>query len=150
MDQVARLANFDSNIRLTVLGDPLFRKVIKALLFCWNIALSILLGYLVWKGGYQAVSSQGIEYKDFVAILLTAVIVMVAVAALFVGAAAVWTYKEGMELIRTTADKAAREVASSVATRVAREARPAETDPAEAEAIVDAVFSDQGNSDGER
>lgn len=127
----------------------MFRKVLHALLIFWNVALAIVLGYLVWRGGYQTSVPQGIEYKDFVSILLTAVIVMVALAALFVGAAAVWTYKEGMELIRTTADKAAREVATSVATRVAREARPAETDPAEAEAIAKAVAADQGGPDGQ-
>jgi hypothetical protein len=111
----------------------------QVLLTLFNIAFAIMALYFIFKGGVSTSESPGLEWKDFVTILLTALAVMIALSAIFVAGAAVWTYKEAMEIVRVTADKAAREVAGPIAARTARETLPSETDAAQAAAIAAAV-----------
>jgi hypothetical protein len=121
----------------------------------FSVSFFLLNLFILWRSGIATPHSEHLDYKDFVAILLTGVTVMIAIAALFVAAAAIWTYKEGMEVIRAAADKAAREVAEGiatrvarevsegVATRVARETRPSDTDAEQAAEIVGAMAAEE-------
>ncbi|MGE0753136.1 MAG: hypothetical protein AB7K64_21405 [Variibacter sp.] len=126
-------------------------KATIAVCFAWNIALSCVLGYFLCHGAISMAQTQTLEYKDFVAILLTALGVMIAVGAFFIAILAVWTYKNAMELIesaardeaKTVATKTAEGVAGSVAARTTMDAPISETDAQEAEAIVAAVTSEK-------
>jgi hypothetical protein len=117
----------------------MYGRAFQVLLTIFNLGFAVMALYFIFKGGVKTPHSEHLEYKDFVTILLTALAVMIAIAALFIAAAAVWTYKEAMEIIRGIADTAARDVAASVAARVARETRAVETDPAHVAAIVGAL-----------
>ncbi len=94
---------------------------------------------------------QDIEYKDFVAILLTAVIVMLAVLTAVLALFAVWGFSVIRDEARVAAEreaaKVARDVAGSVAARTALEATPTETTANEAGEIAQAM-NDGGNPNG--
>jgi hypothetical protein len=109
-----------------------------------NIAFAIMALYFIFRGGVVTPASQPLEYKDFVSILLTALGVMIAVAALFVAFFAIWGYKSAKELISEIAEKAARDTAQSVALRTAFDSK---TSAPEAKEIVDAVT---GEAEGAR
>lgn len=107
----------------------------QVLLTVFNLAFAVLAMYFIMKGGVVTPESAGLDWKDFVTILLTALTVMVAIGALFIAVLAVWTYKD----LRETVMRIAKETAESVATRTVREGRPAETDAADATAMVKAM-----------
>lgn len=75
--------------------------------------------------------AQGLEYKDFITIVLTALAVMVAVATLLLAALAVYGYGA----LREEAVK----TASVVAARTVRERMPVQTTADEAEKIANAI-----------
>jgi hypothetical protein len=87
----------------------MLRKAAFAVLTLANVSLALLMTYYLFRGGVITPASAPLEYKDFVAILLTALGVMIALGALLIAVLAVWTYKNAMELITAAADKAARE-----------------------------------------
>ena len=128
------------------------RRATIAFLICFNIALGILVIYLLARG-YQPPPKDGqtIEYKDFISILLTGLAVMIAVATIILAAAAVWGFeairkdaKASAEIVaRETATNVARDVATTVAARTARETRPSDTSPVEAGALVDALAAEE-------
>lgn len=82
---------------------------------------AILAFFLYWlaHNGWRSPDSTGIEYKDLVAILLTALGVMIAVLTLFLAVAAIWGYAQLKEEAKRKAKEKARQKATEVATRVA-------------------------------
>jgi hypothetical protein len=127
------------------------KHAINIFCFLFNVALSALLLYLLWSSRLPlAKDGQGIEYKDFISILLTALAVMIAAATILLATAAIWGFTALREEARSSAEKeasrVARDIAESVATRTARETKPTDTSPAEAEKIADAMK--EGGSDG--
>src|SRR5207244_960528 len=105
-----------------------------------NLSVLAVALYFLSKGGVVTEASQPIDFKDFVVILLTALAVMIAIGALAIAALAAWTYREAMVLIekaaRETAKEIARDTAEVIATRIARETTPPETEPAPADEIA--------------
>lgn len=68
------------------------------------------------------VPEPGLEYKDLVAILLTALGVMIAILALVLAAAAIWGYGQIKEEAARKAEAVAREISPKVAREAAEEA----------------------------
>jgi hypothetical protein len=52
-------------------------------------------------------AAQGLEYKDFIAILLTAIGVMIAIAALLIAMLAIWGFEAGKKLLLESTKAAA-------------------------------------------
>ncbi len=77
-----------------------------------NLAVMGTLLFLAWKSGWTFdKGNTGIEYKDFVSILLTALGLMIAILGLFLAALAIY----GFQLIRTEAQRIAKKEAARVA-----------------------------------
>jgi hypothetical protein len=72
-----------------------------------------------------AKDAEGIEYKDFISILLTALAVMIAVATILLAALALWGFgalkDEARGVAKSVAERTAKEIAEPVASRTARE-----------------------------
>ena len=85
------------------------------ILFSVNIlALVVALLYFGWKP--LVPGHENIEYKDLIAIILTALAVLLAAVTLFVAAMAIWGYNS----IRQESVRAAVSAAEAEATRVAK------------------------------
>lgn len=81
-----------------------------------SLSAIVAVGFLVWKGGWQPASgNSGIEYKDFVSIVLSALSLMIAVLGASLAALAVY----GFEVIRKGAYRIAADKAEKVAKGVA-------------------------------
>jgi hypothetical protein len=92
----------------------------------FNVALFAILVWVVGRGHWQLPTGpSAIEYKDFIAILLTGIALMVALLALVAAGAAVWGFenirKEAARVAKKEARRAAKDEANSVATRTVRE-----------------------------
>jgi hypothetical protein len=99
------------------------QKLWKAVQIFLGIANAAVIS--VWicsKGGFfisipqPAVGSTGVDYKDFVPILLTAIGVMIAIFTLFLAIAAIWGYTQ----IKDETAKVAKETAEKVAAEEAK------------------------------
>ena len=90
-----------------------------------NALLLILALYYIGSRGLASPPT-GWEYKDLIAIVLTALAVILAALTIGIGALAIWGYttirEAAIDAAETKADASARDIAESVATRVAREA----------------------------
>ncbi|MBN9018761.1 MAG: hypothetical protein J0H11_15210 [Rhizobiales bacterium] len=75
----------------------------------FNTALGIVVIYLMFNERFTMAPVQAIEYKDFIAILLTALGVMIALGAFIVALLAVWGYREGKQMVIDAAVNAAIE-----------------------------------------
>lgn len=84
-------------------------------------AILIVFGLLYFGFHGLDLHPNGIEYKDLITIILTAIAVLLASVTIFVALMAIWGYTS----IREAAEKSAREVATDVAQTVA--AREAQT-----------------------
>ena len=83
-------------------------------------AILLVFGLLYFGFRGLDLHPNGIEYKDLITIILTAIAVLLASVTIFVALMAIWGYST----IRDAAEKAAREVATDVAQTVAaREAQ---------------------------
>ena len=86
-------------------------RIAQLTLGCLNIAVIIVFGYAVYRGGVPF-AREGqpptIEYKDFVTIILTAVTVMLAAVTIFLAVAAIWGYNTLKEAAQREAAKMAR------------------------------------------
>jgi hypothetical protein len=126
----------------------MWRRTAIAFLIIFNVSLGILVLYFLARG-YQPApkDAQTIEYKDFISILLTGLAVMIAVATVFLAAAAIWGFEAIRREAKASAEIEAREtattVARAVATRTARETLPSDTSVTEAEAIVGALANEE-------
>lgn len=89
------------------------------LLLFLNIALLLVLGAYLGTRGFSQPSA-GWEYKDLVAVLLTAVGVLLAATTLFVGILAIWGYTTIRESAERSANATAEAAAKAVAADVAR------------------------------
>ena len=69
----------------------------------------MLILHFVARGDLSSPTAPIIEYKDFVTILLTALGVMIAVAAIFAAIAAIWGFEFLRRETRESAEKAARQ-----------------------------------------
>src|SRR4051794_14140465 len=94
-------------------------RAFQVLLTIFNIAFFWMAKFFIWKGGVTTPHSEPIEYKDLVAILLTGIAVMIAIAAVFLAVLAIWTYREAMTLIERVARETATPIATNVSTTVA-------------------------------
>src|SRR3954471_5594814 len=116
-----------------------------AFLVTFNVALGLLVLYLL--SPHSPPESSTLEYKDFISILLTGLAVMIAVATVFLAAAAIWGFEAIRREAKASAEIEAREtattVARAVATRTARETLPSDTSVTEAEAIVGALANEE-------
>lgn len=74
----------------------------------------LFFGLMFW-GGSLDTKAGGMGYSDFVAILLTAIAVLITTLAAFLAIAAIWGYQQ----IKEAAEKRAVEVAENVAARTA-------------------------------
>jgi len=87
-----------------------------------NIFLAAVLFYLIIRGGLVP-DPGGIEFKDLITIILTAIAVLLAAVTIFIGVLAVWGYSSIREaatkIAQETADHVARQVAETRATDVA-------------------------------
>ncbi len=101
----------------------LFRALQITVYFC-VIAFVILTLWLVVNGEISA-GEPKVEYKDFVAILLTGLAVMIAVATVLAAMGAIWGYVIIREEINRTVERIAsaraEEIANKKAAEVARE-----------------------------
>ncbi len=89
-----------------------FRAFISvAVLFICSVAVLIL--YLVAHGDLTAAHAPVVEYKDFVTILLTALAVMISVAAFLGALAAVWGFSVLKDESRVAAKLAAEAMAKA-------------------------------------
>lgn len=97
------------------------RWVNRILLFLNVCALIIAFLYFGFHGIYSV--DHGIEYKDLVTIILTAIAVLLAAVTLFVAAMAIWGYnsirEESVKAAVKAADAKAAEIAKNVAESVA-------------------------------
>src|SRR4051812_24815690 len=83
-------------------------RAVNALVMLFCIAtMMMLLAYFGKNGVASSQPSQGLEYKDFIAILLTALGVMIAVAALAIAMLAIWGFEAGRKLLLESAQAAA-------------------------------------------
>lgn len=89
----------------------MFRRSCWVVLVLFNVAFAIMALYFIFKGGVVTPASASLEYKDFVAILLTGLGVMIALGALLIAVLAIWTYKNAIELIVEAAQRAAEKAA---------------------------------------
>ena len=127
----------------------MLRKAFAIVWFLFTAAVAVIALYIIWKGGFRHVETQGIEYKDFISILLTALGVMIALAALLVAMLAVWTYKNAMELITDASRKAARERVDEVVPDLVEDAlRFAREEPADAARKADEIASSYSRQEG--
>jgi hypothetical protein len=88
-------------------------------LFIVNVVLAIGLGWFYLANAspsLSAVPPPGLDWKDYVSILLTIVTIVLAAVALFIAVAAIWGYAA----IRQHAEEIATAAAVETATRVAR------------------------------
>lgn len=98
-----------------------------------NVAVIIMFFVAIWRahevdrfGLNQLISfsmifpTQGLEYKDFIGIVLTAFAVMIAVLTVFLAVAAVWGYSSIKDGAHEMAQKTAMKVANEVATPAAK------------------------------
>ena len=83
-----------------------------------------------------------VEYKDFVAILLTALAVMIGIAAFLVAVIAIWGFAEGKRMLEMVAQKTAETVAERVAI-----SRVNALIPAQVALAIQAEKDDIGDSD---
>lgn len=89
----------------------MLRRAAQILFWLSQVGFAVLALYFIFQGGVQRADSPPIAYGDFIAILLTALAVMMAVAAFFVAILAVWGYKEAHTLVTQTAREAAESAA---------------------------------------
>src|ERR1700688_4495049 len=89
-------------------------RAIQVTFYFFFIGLAILILWLV-VGGKLAAEHPTVEYKDFVAILLTGLAVMIAVATVLAAAAAIWGYAIIREEIIRTVERVATKRAEEIA-----------------------------------
>jgi uncharacterized membrane protein YidH (DUF202 family) len=82
-------------------------------LLVFNISFAVMALYFIFKGGTKTDASSGLEYKDFVSIMLTALSVMIALGAIFVAILAIWSYNNFKALVEQAAEKKAQECVGS-------------------------------------
>jgi hypothetical protein len=80
--------------------------------WCFVVAAALMAAYFIGASGRAPDEHPPFEYKDFVSILLTALGVMIAVAAVAAAIAAVW----GFEFLRREMSRIARDTAIETAT----------------------------------
>jgi hypothetical protein len=102
----------------------------RVIAFCIHVATLVLCGFLIWRSGLSYKEPVGtLEYKDLIAIILSALGVMIAILAALVAIAAVWGFKQiqsdvteaARNMARQIAETEARKVAEQTATRVSTE-----------------------------
>lgn len=76
-------------------------------LLAFNLAFAVLALFFIFRGGVKADPSAGLEYKDFISILLTGLSVMIAIGAIFIAVLAIWSYSHFKTLTEASAEKAA-------------------------------------------
>jgi hypothetical protein len=114
-------------------------RAINVFLFLFNIAITTLLIYFLWSNRWPPIKeADGIEYKDFISILLTALGVMIAAATILIATAAIWGFAVLREEARSSAERTAAKVAREVAESVTASERT-DTSPQEAEEIAKAM-----------
>ena len=92
----------------------MIKKAISWFLVLLNTSICLIVLWTMWKGKILFFNApQAIEYKDFVAILLTSLGVMIAIATILIAALAIW----GFEALKEEARKTARETVSIQSTR---------------------------------
>ena len=90
--------------------ESIWLRGCKLALFAFNIAFAILALYFILKGGFNPAAKEapGLDYKDFVSILLTGLSVMIAIGAIFVAILAIWSYNHFKALTVESAQSAAK------------------------------------------
>jgi uncharacterized membrane protein YidH (DUF202 family) len=83
-------------------------------LLIFNLAFAVLALFFIFRGGVKTDPSAGLEYKDFVSILLTGLSVMIAIGAIFIAVLAIWSYNHFKTLTEASAEKAASEKAEEM------------------------------------
>jgi ABC-type enterochelin transport system permease subunit len=73
----------------------------------------------IWIPGEK--DAEGVEYKDFISILLTALAVMIALATILLAGLALWGFGALKDEARSVAERVAKETAEPVAARAARD-----------------------------
>ncbi len=81
----------------------------------FNLAFAVLAVFFIFRGGVKSNPSNGLEYKDFISILLTGLSVMIAIGAIFIAVLAIWSYSHFKALTEASAEKAASAAASAKA-----------------------------------
>lgn len=92
---------------------------------CLNVAALCVAGFMFYKGGWDfKVGKTGIEYKDFISILLTVLGLMLAILGAFLAMLAVYGFqaiqKEARRLAKGEAARVAKIEAVHVATKEGR------------------------------
>jgi uncharacterized membrane protein YcjF (UPF0283 family) len=84
----------------------------------------VMLGFFLFVASSDSISSAHptIEYKDFVSILLTALAVMIAIAAVIAALAAIWGFAVLREEASKSAAEAARDETRKIIPRLVKEA----------------------------
>jgi hypothetical protein len=118
---------------------------------CFLIALALMALYFIAGHSPATGDHPVVEYKDFVSILLTAIAVMIGVAAVFAAFAAIW----GFDLLRREIVKTATEAAERAAAARVNELVPSQVDKAleferevpgaEADKIAEEFGKEKGN-----
>lgn len=85
-------------------------RVARMMLLIFNLAFAILALYFIYQGGVKTEASQGLEYKDFVSILLTGLSVMIAIGAAFIAVLAIWSYNHFRELSKESAERKTKDL----------------------------------------
>jgi hypothetical protein len=96
------------------------KRIINLAATAVNVLLFLLLLYHVGIDGL-AKPPAGWEYKDLITIILTAFAALLAALAIIIGLFAIWGYTSIRDTVTSAADVSAREIAETVAARVARE-----------------------------
>ena len=126
-------------------------RALAALGVCFLIASALMALYFMAGNSPATGDHPVVEYKDFVSILLTAIAVMIGVAAVFAAFAAIW----GFDLLRKEIVKTATEAAERAAAARVNELVPSQVDKAleferevpgaEADKIAEEFGKEKGN-----
>jgi cytochrome b subunit of formate dehydrogenase len=93
-----------------------FLNAAKAFAFCVHLATLILCGWALWRVGLSNPQPIGtLEYKDLIAIILTALGVMIAILAALFAVLAIWGFNQIRDQAVAAASKAARKTAEPIA-----------------------------------
>lgn len=145
----------------------MIKKIWSWFFFLFNVALAVtLLWFLFFGHKFVIHETNSLEYKDLIAIILTALAVMIAVATVVLAALAVWGFaalreeassraarearKVALKIGKEAKERAtavAKEVAETVAARTTRDALPVGTTGPDAESIANAMDGNENDSD---
>lgn len=97
-------------------NDSIWSRGGRLALFAFQVTFVLIAAAFILKGVFSpsGKDTAGLEYKDFVSILLTALSAMVAIVAVFMAILAIWSYKHMAELVTHAAEKSASEKASEM------------------------------------